>query len=335
VHCPTVNGVTINDLGTTYGYLTPTNPPTGKVLGTIVFFSHSGGTQPSGQPGNESTYAADYSALGYQIIQTAWDGDWEDTGTSTKNIAYAAGRAAAFLNWVSTTFYAPIHQLNGPAGMCVQGTSAGGAAGAYTLAWYAGYSYIDKLELISSPPLSDIEEGCAVPANPAVEVCPQSPLQLGCNNTNNPLDWSQSPVYTDALSGVRTWTGDSNPMDQTTCRSTNPGGTSGAANAAWKAMSISDGAVGTFNYPQTNITAWLCSSVYNGGVMNNSSPEVQLFFQNFKNSVSSCSTDEEITGSYSTPSGNYVTLGYRAGNVVGAIEYDMTVDPSNMCVAHH
>lgn len=123
ISCPATSGVTLNDLGITFGYRTPT----GTVKGTIVFFSVLGGTQPEQFPGGEGTYASDYYHASYQIVQTAWDSDWEDTGTSTKNIAYAAGRVAAFLNWVNTNLYVPIHNSNPLAGMCIQGTSAGGS----------------------------------------------------------------------------------------------------------------------------------------------------------------------------------------------------------------
>ncbi len=102
---------------------------------------------PSDDPGSASkTYAAYYNASPYyyQVVQTAWDSSgpaWEDTtGTNsapdTKNIAYAAGRPAAFLNWAITNLYGPVQMQNSQAGMCVQGTSAGGAAAIYSLAWY-------------------------------------------------------------------------------------------------------------------------------------------------------------------------------------------------------
>jgi hypothetical protein len=283
ISCPSVGGVTLNDLGITFGYKTPP----GTVKGTIVFFSDLGGITPDNYPGGEKTFAGDYFVAGYQFVQTAWDSDWEDTGTATKNIAYAAGRVAAFLQWVDTNLYLPVRGLNGSAGMCVQGSSAGGAAAAYALAWYKAGLFVDKAEILSSPVLSDIQAGCEVfvGAYPIVEVCP--PGQLGCNPNNSPSNWIQFPGYSNALSYVRTWTGDSSG-DSGTCQRSG-GNTSSAANAAWKAMSIVDGTVGTFNYPNTNITSWLCSSVQsqdglNDGVMNNSSPEAQLFFQNFTSS---------------------------------------------------
>jgi len=105
ISCPSVGGVTLIDLGITFGYKTPP----GTVKGTIVFFSDLGGITPDDFPGGEETFAGDYFAAGYQIVQTKWDNDWEDTGTATKNIAYAAGRVAAFLNWVNTNLYVPVH----------------------------------------------------------------------------------------------------------------------------------------------------------------------------------------------------------------------------------
>lgn len=73
--------------------------------------------------------------------------------------------------------------------MCGQGDSAGGAALVYALAWYSEGAnmggFIDHIELLSSPPLSDIEEGCEVTGtNITVTVCPTG--QLGCNSANNP-----------------------------------------------------------------------------------------------------------------------------------------------------
>src|SRR2546423_14143085 len=61
---------------------------------------------------------------------------------------------------------------------CAQGSSAGSAAIAYALAWYgAGDStvqnggYLDNVELLAGPPLSDIYEGCEYPRDGAVTVC--------------------------------------------------------------------------------------------------------------------------------------------------------------------
>lgn len=114
-------------------------------------------------------------------------------------------------------------------------------------------------------------------------------------------------------------------------------------------MSIVDGNIGTFDYPNTNMTAWLCSSVVNGGgSMNNSSPEAQLFFENFTltsqfqgltiNGVSMCGNSEMVgpgvppsfyIGKVYDLNGDTVSVGWQA------VEYDMTQDLQNSCFSHH
>jgi hypothetical protein len=334
VKCPSVGSVNIADNGITIGYAAPST-----VNGTIVFLSNSGGTSPELYPGNEGGYAGYYYSQHFQVVQTAWDSDWEDTGTgNVKNVAYAAGRVAAFLSWVRYGSSTGGTALYGSGGMCIHGTSAGGAAGAFVLAWYGGDSYIDKLAALSGPTLSNIAQGCKVGAIINQAVCPSG--QLGCNSSNAVTTWNQPPTYTDGKSNVRTWTGDP------TC-----GGnytTSGSSYTAWNAMSIVDGTVAKYDYPKTNITSWICANAYssdglNDGVMNNSSPQAQLFFQNFTsqsqisgltiNAITSCNGTEGVSGPYATPPGNYVALGYTTGT--SAIQYDMTTDQLNLCKARH
>jgi hypothetical protein len=107
-------------------------------------------------------------------------------------------------------------------------------------------------------------------------------------------------------------------------------------------MSIVDGTVGTFTYSNTNVAAWLCSSVQsldglNDGVMNDSSPEAQLFFQNFTtstqipkglsiNAVVGCVGTEGVYGG--TPPSNF------SGNGKAAIEADME-NATTGCVSNH
>jgi hypothetical protein len=151
------------------------------------------------------------------------------------------------------------------------------------LAWYnagsgtgSNQNFLDKAELLSAPPLADIEKGCVVIGglgSPEATVCPTG--QLGCNSYNSPSSWTQSLSYTDGAPSVRTWSG------LNSCVNGNP--TSDADNDTWKDMSIVDGDIATFSYPKTQITAWVCSSVEGtiegegGGTMNNSSPQAQLF----------------------------------------------------------
>lgn len=334
----------INDLGITFGFQTP---PSGTVNGTIVFLSPEGGTAASepasGCPTppcyNEATYFEDYlNTYKYQVVQTAWDKTtdpepgWEDTGTSTKYVGYAAGRVAAFLSWAygSSILYGGVNSNNSQAGMCAQGNSAGGGGIAYFLAWYMGQTgypgSLDHAEFLSSPPLSDIERGCkkVIPdEGDPVTICSVA-HQLGCSGVT---PWTASAYYTNALSGVQAWTDQTNQLVDE-CRSTVE--TEDRANEQWKDMSIvDDGVVSTFNYPKTSMTAWLCSSVYNNTVpMNNSSSQAQLFFQEFTNGsqlyegnltingVPNCNGSEDVTNAL-TPQ-------------KGAIELDM----KNNCTKH-
>ena len=350
VTCETDNGV--QSIGITYDYETPPGS-----VGTIVFFSCCDGTSPTGtvdtdtNSRNIAQFAADYYNDGYQVVQTAWDFEWEDpTSPSTDtggNIGYAACRPATFLNYVrhGSGSYPALWTTGG---MCVQAESAGGGGAAYAMSWYGEGTDIDKISLLSAPPLSDIEQGCRVtpadnPVPSTVTVCPAG--QLGCNSTNSPSSWIQAIRYTDAALAVQDWTG------RTSCAGTSI--TSGADNSYWKSMSIVDGSIGTFNYPSTNMTAWLCSSVNTSTctkdcAMNNSSPEAQLFFSQFTstsqyqgltiNGVGSCGNAEEV-GAGDPPS-NYIGLVFnKQGQKVQygwqAVEYDMTQDPVNSCISHH
>jgi hypothetical protein len=313
-----------------------------------VFFSGSDGTTPNGTnpyPSASITdYATYYYGQHYQVVETAWDSEWEDP-TSTNsggNIGYAACRPATFLSWVNTSLYAPIHQSNPTAGMCLQGESAGSGAGAYALAWYGagsgtgeGYNYLDKLTILSGPPFSSISAGCTVTGGetPLVQVCPAG--QFGCNSYNSPSSWNVDLSFAGGPSAdIDDWSG---IKDCSQGPNTPP-----QDSAAWKAMSIVDGNIGTFNYPKTNITSWLCSSVASPYTMNESSPEGQLLLANFTsssqipmgltiNGVSGCPDSELVGGG--TPPSNYVSLGYTTGSA--AIEYDMIFDPVNKCVSHH
>ena len=315
VSCAINIAVAAQDIGITFGYAQPSGTTN---HGLIVFFSYGPGTSPSESVPTcpnppcytDIKYFDDYLADNYEVMQTAWDSDWEDTGVDSngvhypKNVGYAAARVAGFLSWVNTNYYAPIYQNNIHAGMCTQGNSAGGGAAAYTLAWY-GRS-IDHAEFLSSPPLSDIERGCkkVIPdPGDSVTVCPAG--QLGCTGVT---PWMASAYYTDALMGVRSWTDQTNQaVDE--CRASVQ--TEDKANEQWKDMSIvDDGVFSTFSYPNTSMTAWLCSSVWSSdghhdGTMNNSSSQAQLFFANFIstsqyfslqiNGVGSCNGVEDVT----------------------------------------
>jgi hypothetical protein len=272
-----------------YGYIYPVAP----YVGTIVFLSGGDGITPSSSQDQEQMYAADYYAKGYEIVQVEWSVAWEQTDVPSQsntpyapNIQYAACRQATFLKFVHDHYYS--NTGNAHAGMCAQGASAGSAAVAYSLAYYGAGDYLDNVELMSGPVLSDIKQGCIVPNAAAVTVCGQNNgSQIGCQ-LGNLQPWSLGPQYTGAANGVRSWT-----YDQT-CNAPLPeGATNSQSNLAWWQMSIVDDGTNspTFSYPTTSMTGWLCQSVQNqnqcvggeGGspqddCPNNSSPQGQIFY---------------------------------------------------------
>lgn len=254
--------------------------PTGPVSGTVFLFSSGHGRKPY-TDGVDSPDA--YVSAGYRVVQMAWDTDWEDTGLSTKNIKAAACRGVTLMNYILQN----VLGASATEATCAQGYSAGSAALGYALAWYGADKYLDKVELISGPVLSDIAQGCVVPGAAPITVCGTG--QLGCDGPA----FQDSPSYvTSAISLVQAWTGD--PSCQ--------GGTSTSAQSysTWKAMSIVDGTKDAlFNYPNTALTGWVC----NDGA-NNSAAQGQYFYQQFTSSsqtaafslnpVSNCYGAEDI-----------------------------------------
>lgn len=283
----------VQDLGFTYGYLAPSGPP----QGVIVYFDGTGGTRAS-EEAVEIQMLQYYSQQNYEVVQIAWSTDWEQTQYPFQqgvygNIQNAACRPATFLNYVYTNIYTPMTQGtsgNPRAGMCAQGFSAGSAAIVYSLAYYG--AVLDAVELISGPVLSDVEQGCHVPYDQQVTVCPYDKNgvpQYGCR-LGSDTPWSLLPTYVeydaDYVSG---WTNDVN----NTCAGTSK--TSPDWNARWLAQSIVDqnaGATPTFNYPNTAMSGWLCNVVSNPNKINcgsnyqydycpnNSSPQGQIFYAN-------------------------------------------------------
>jgi hypothetical protein len=252
-----------DDIGFMYGF----KEPDVAEKGTIVLLEGGGGTSDV----SSVQYSDKYLEAGFSIVQLVWDTPWGVTeNTVGTSIKVAACRPATFLNFVFKNLYRG-------GGMCAQGTSAGSGAVAYSLAWYGGANFLDKVELLSGPVFGDVEKGCMVPHAPTVTVCPAG--QLGCNGD----PWEDPPYYVGGdIKGLDLWTG--NP----TCNGGSP--TSEASDSSWKSMSIVDGTDNpTFSYPQTGMAAWLCSSV--ALEQNNSAAQGEFFYQQF--------TDPRQTDGYS------------------------------------
>lgn len=271
VSCPNTT-----DIGIYFAYATPPGSQ-----GTIVIFTGSGGTTAyGGEPPNES-YAASYysgnngSGKAYEVVLTAWFDDWEDTNTGPAqiypyNIQTAACRAATFLNYVR---YQNALLYTANTGMCAHGSSGGAGAVAYSLAWYGAANYLDKVELLAGPTFSDIEQGCEVPNGPAVTICPLG--QFGCQGWP-PYTVVESPEYVKgAQNDVGAWTGYP--------RFCNGQNNTSSEDGPWLQQSIVETVTGqpSFNYPNTAMSGWLCASSQTVGSYNSSSPQGEIFLQQF------------------------------------------------------
>jgi hypothetical protein len=144
-----------------------------------VAFSGGPGEEPATSQGQEVKALQAYLNAGYEIVQVEWDSPWEQSQFSFTqgaygNIQYAACRPAGLLHYVYTN--PVLFQPGNNAGMCAHGFSAGSAAVVYALSWYgAGWgatSYLDNVELLSGPVLSEIDIGCEIPQTiQTVNVC--------------------------------------------------------------------------------------------------------------------------------------------------------------------
>ncbi len=326
-NCPNTDSISL-----VFGYASPSSTPNGLV----VFLSGAGGTAATVYPGGDGTFAQSYYNNNYNIVQLAWSYDWELTnapGNSSHaaSILSAACRQAAFLYWARYNTASnnngpvvfPTTQQNSQAGMCVQGFSAGSAATAYSLAYYGAASYVDKVELLSGPVFSDIAQGCAVPAGPNVNICGGSPSYC--------YGWpsggqSEAPTYVFGTEKwLQSWTGNAK------CAGGSP--TNNSDKTGWLDQSIVNNPNGgaTFSYPQTMMSAWLCTSDTDG-TYNESAPEGWLFYNQIGGSgtlapfqvtaVSNCSGPEGVTGG---------TVNNGTQHATDAITADMSTS-TNKCI---
>jgi len=294
------------DVRVIFGYVNPSGTP----RGTIVEFSGGGGTAPYGSDTATARYNPTYLRAGYQIVQTSWATDWEDTGISgAKNLKAAACRPATLLKYLHQNLYV------GNGGMCAQGFSAGSGALAYGLAWYGTSDYLDKVELLSGPVFSDVEQGCAVPDFPSVTVCANG--RFGCVGS----PWNDRPQYVqEGALLVGGWTG-------LACQENK---TSSKTNAIWKAMSIVDGTTGpNFQYPKTAMAAWLCSNA-----LNNSAAQGDLFYRNLTSQTQVATFSETRIDGCNGAEGVEAGTTPSKQNGFVAISADMT-DPVAGCLKRH
>ena len=294
------------DIGFTYGVVNP-----GGKDGTIVLFNGGDGTVVG-----FAQEVAEYTppAHDFQTVQVMWSTAWEATedGTGT-SLKAAACRPATLTDWL-------LNQKNVYAGggMCAQGSSAGSAAVAYSLAEYGASRYLDHVDLESGPVMSDISVGCN-PQSPEMTVCPGDSCLTGGKG-----GWSDSPLYVGGDQNIiSTWSGASGAN---ACLAGNR--IPQQQYDAWKQMSIVDGLTGrdadsTFAYPQTSVTGWLCGKppgCNSALCQNNSAAEGQLFYENVTTPISVYRVDN-CEGSEGVEQGTVPQLNDEAG--IDAIIADM------------
>jgi len=341
--CPNVG-----DLAFTYGYLSPSGIISGPVKGVIVYFDGGDGTQPvaKGSP-DAAAMVQYYFQQGYEIVEIAWSSAWEASNNpfpsgTFGNIQAAACRPATFLSYVDTNIYQPVLQANPTAGMCAHGVSAGSTQILYSMTYYGAAKFLDNVELISGPVLSNIEQGCEEPPPADVTICPAG--QYGCQ-LGSGSSWSLAPTY---LAGnaesVGSWTNDSSCAVPSTS-------TSSVSNTRWLQQSIVDGGANnpTYNYPNTAMAAWLCRSVqnpnnvdcatnYDGKVCpNNSTPQAQIFYSQITQSNSPPAYKvvavDQCDSSEGSPNGNVGGPTGQLGQI--AIEQDMAGAPGVTAQCFH
>ena len=265
----------VDQISFTFGQLIPT----GTVKGVVVYFDGGDGITAAAEA-TELSMLQYYVTQSYAVVEIAWSSPWEQT--TNANIQNAACRPATFLSYVYNGIYQSISTGTGGnsgAGMCAQGFSAGSTAIAYALAYYGAGLNLDAVELISGPVTSDINQGCEQ-SPPAVTVCGSG--QYGCQlGVDTP--WTLPPTYVEnAVNYINSWT------NSNTCTT--------GSNPKWLAQSIVDqnaGATPTFSYPNTAMSAWLCSTVQNPQGINcatgyqpdfcpnNSSSQGEIFYNEF------------------------------------------------------
>jgi hypothetical protein len=282
-NCLDYTGATILPLGLTFGI--SKLPPATK--GVVVLHAGNGGTAPLIQPGDY--LASDIFDAGFQVVQIAWDTAWELLGSDGPyDVKGASCRPATFFQYIYQTYYFPIAGAASKPGYCLLGASAGaGAVGMY-LAHYNGGAAVDKAEMWAGPQFADVQQGCEIPPAPPVTVCTNG--NSICASGVTP--WTYAPAYQNSYSNLLLYDWVGGGMNNTTneaCSNTHNISTSEPVdqNALWKNMSVVDGLGDVnFNYPNTNVSGYLCAYGNDGGnggdSKNPSSQQGWIFYSQFE-----------------------------------------------------
>jgi len=269
--CTDYTGSTIVPLGLTFG-ITPL-PAAAK--GVVVLHAGNGGVEPLSEPGND--LASDIYAAGFQVVQIGWNAPWEFLGAGDFDghfdVKGAACRPATFFQYIYQTYYLRRAGASAKPGYCLLGSSAGaGAIGMY-LAHYGGDGTADKAEMWAGPQFADVQQGCEIPAARDVTVCPNGgtyPCAAGVTK------WTYAPAYQNSYPNLLLydWLGGGvDDGSNEACSNTHNIKTNSPfdMNTLWKSMSIVDGLDdANFDYPNTDVSAYLCAYGNEGGNGGNS-----------------------------------------------------------------
>jgi hypothetical protein len=237
------------DLGVTYGVATPTTPSNG----TIVFVPAKFGINTL--PGNYiGEIPWDLYHDSYQTIQFAFDSQWQLTGTSTASLKVAACRVATILNFLYTSFYLANTNNSPTAGMCAHSQSGGAGGLGFALTYYGVGSFLDKAGFVSGPEYGNLVNGCTTPIHPPTNICPapNGVYAMGCNTVAG--SWQDRPNYQQGSAQNLSVELDDNPP----CYDKTYTYTSSSKHTLAATSVVDNGTDGTFTYPQTAVSAYLC-----------------------------------------------------------------------------
>lgn len=196
----------------------------------------------------------------------AWSTGWPVSGVSPQNLKYSACRPATVLK--------NIHDNINPSGkpFCAQGSSGGGAAIMFSLTAYGLDSVITAALVSGGPSYSGVVAECIYPPLADITVCPTG--QTYCTQTS--LSFSNNPAFPSCSHADTV-----NYACNCAPTSTQP------KIDSWNGQSSVVGTQVNTNFPNTYITTWTCSSVSNGGTLNNTPSQAQLLAQTItaKNTV--------------------------------------------------
>jgi hypothetical protein len=221
--------------------------------GTVFFHSGGGGTSNFTSGGaTRKTVEANYEAAGFQLVDIAWDSDWEQT--STPSIVGGACRPASVALWIFSNSH--IHGARRDIGFCGQGQSGGSAVMGYLLAEYGLENFFDYVIFSAGPVFARVDCGCdtQAPGCAMTQLCPE----LSLANQQAHLGYGQQ-AWLDSLTGTST-------CGQNT--GVNPG------DPIWNADSVVTASGADLFYPQTGMSAWYC---VDPATLNTSAPEGSYF----------------------------------------------------------